>query len=247
MRTNPKGTLLIGLASASMAAAGVANAEGWENEVAPYLWGSGMDGKAGVGEVEADVDVSFGDILEDLEMGFMGAYKGQNEQYVVLGDAIYMGLGGHKKSEGGRLNADVDIDQIAVTVAVGYKLREQFAVYGGVRYNDVDATVKVTRPTGAERGSTGDTWLDPLIGAYYTWPINDHWSTTLQGDIGGFSVGSDFAWLGQFVVRWQMTPTLATLIGYRYFDMDFESGSGHSRFMYDIATQGPVMGLALKF
>ena len=139
--------------------------EGWEHEVAPYVWGSGMDGVAGVGDIEADED----------------------------------------------------IDQIGITANVSYKVRERFVVYGGVRYNDVDATVKVTGPLGnTERGSSADSWLDPIVSASCTWPINDQWSTTLQGNIGGF-------------------------------DMDFESGHGHGRFMYDIATSGPALGIALKF
>ena len=57
------------------------HAEEWQHELAPYLWGAAMSGNATVGAATADVDMSFGDILDNLEMGFMGAYRATRGQY----------------------------------------------------------------------------------------------------------------------------------------------------------------------
>ena len=48
------------------AGAGTALAEGWTYQVAPYLWGSGLDGEVGIGPVTAPAEASFSDLVENL-------------------------------------------------------------------------------------------------------------------------------------------------------------------------------------
>src|SRR5512134_2841743 len=103
-------------------AAGPLRAEDWKHEVAPYLWGAALDGTSGVGNVVADVDSSFSDILDNLEMGFMGAYRASRDEYSVTVDTVYMGLGATERGPGGLLKADIDIDQLALAVEVGYQV-----------------------------------------------------------------------------------------------------------------------------
>jgi len=64
----------------------------------------------------------------------------------------------------------------------------------------------------------------------------------LSGDIGGFGVGSDFAWQGLVTFRWQLTERTGALAAYRYMDVDYESGNGSNRFEYDMAFSGPALG-----
>ena len=47
---------------------------GWEFQVAPYLWAISMNGDATVKGQEADVDVSFSDIWDELNFAFMMQY-----------------------------------------------------------------------------------------------------------------------------------------------------------------------------
>jgi hypothetical protein len=62
-----------------------------------------MSGNATVGAATADVDMSFGDILDNLEMGFMGAYRATRGQYSVTVDGIYMGLGAGRRERASRV------------------------------------------------------------------------------------------------------------------------------------------------
>jgi len=229
-------------------AAGPVHAEEWKHEVAPYLWGAAMDGTSGVGNVVADVDISFGDILDNLEMGFMGMYRASRDQFSITVDAVYMGLGATERGPGGLVKADIDMDQIALEVDVGYELVERFTVFGGLRYNDLSAKVKATGPLGNVESADGDeSWVDPVIGAHYSIPFSDVWSLTMRGDIGGFGVGSDFAWQGVATFRWQASPSVGVLAAYRYMDMDYENGSGQDRFIYDMAFSGPALGVVFTF
>lgn len=223
-------------------------AEEWKHEFAPYFMGAGMSGSAGIGNVVADVDVSFGDILENLEFGFMGAYRGSRGPYSVTVDTIYMDLGASNKGPAGLLLGEVQMQQAAVELDFGYRLSERIELLAGLRYNDLSARVKASGPQGQVLSAGKDeNWLDPLIGARYTWPIAEKWSLNLRGDIGGFGLGSDFAWQGLATVRWQTSPRVGWLFAYRYIDMDYENGSGSEAFKYDMAISGPALGVAFTF
>lgn len=235
---------LLGIA---LLAATPLHAEGWTHELAPYLWGSGMNGSAGVGPLDADVDMSFGDILSNLDMGFMGAYRGTHDKLEITLDSIYMSLGATEKGPHGLVKANATMDQGALEADAGYRFSDRFTVYGGLRYNDIQSDVKVTGPLGTQKASLSENWVDPVIGAHYTLPINEKWSTTLKGDVGGFGVGSEFAWQGMLSVRWQANPTVGVLAAYRYMDMDYENGKGSNYFKYDMAISGPALGVVFTF
>ncbi len=69
----------------------------------------------------------------------------------------------------------------------------------------------------------------------------------LRGDIGGFGVGSDFAWQAIATLRWQFSPRTGVGLAYRHLDMDYEDGKGANRFLYDVATSGPALGVVFTF
>jgi hypothetical protein len=220
----------------------------WKHEVAPYLWGAAMDGTSGVNNVVAEVDVSFSDVLDNLETGFMGVYRASREQVSITVDTVYMGLGATRRGPGGQVKADIELDQLAIEVNVGYELAERFTIFGGLRYNDMSAKVTATGPLGNAESAEGDeSWIDPIVGAHYSIPLADAWSLTMRGDIGGFDVGSEFAWQGVATLRWQASPRVGVLAAYRYMDMDYEGGNGQNRFIYDMAISGPAMGVVFTF
>lgn len=235
-------------AGVALLAAMPVHAEEWKHELAPYVWGSAMEGTTGVGGVTAEVNLSFGDLLDNLEMGFMGMYRGTRDRYSVTVDTVYMGLGATERGRAGQAKADIDVDQLALAVAAGYALTDSLVVVGGLRYNDVSAEVEVTGPLGnTADAETDESWVDPYLGLQYSARLSEAWSLTLYGDIGGFGVGSDFAWQGIATFRWQFSERIGALAAYRYMQMDYESGSGSGRFEYDMAFSGPALGIVFTF
>ena len=235
------------VAGAILVTAPVVHAGDWQHEIAPYLFAAGMDGTSGIGPVETEVSQSFSDIVSNLEMGFMGAYRGTKDRYSITVDTIYMSLGATEKGPGGVLKGDIGLDQLALEGDFGYAISDAVTVLGGLRYNDISSDVKVSGPLGVRKASGSKSWVDPLVGAIYTHRFNDTWSLNLRGDVGGFGIGSDFAWQGLATVRWQVTPTVGVLGAYRYIDMDYEDGSGNRRFLYDMAISGPALGVVFSF
>ena len=59
-----------------------------------------------------------------------------------------MGLGDAGRGPAGYVKADIDLDQSALEVDVGYEVVERLVVLAGLRYNDLSAEVKVTGPLG---------------------------------------------------------------------------------------------------
>jgi outer membrane receptor protein involved in Fe transport len=233
---------------ALLAIASQANAGEWQHEIAPYVWGSAMDGTVGIGDVTAEADLSFSDIVDNLEFGFMGTYRASKDRYSITFDALYMGLGVTQEGRNGLLKGDIDVDQIGLAVDFGYALSERFTLLAGLRYTDLDTQIKASGPLGNTlSGEDQQSWVDPVIGAKYSWPLSDRWSATLRGDFGGFGVGSEFAMQGIATLRWQVSPRTGVLLAYRYLEMDYEDGSGDDFFMYDMTISGPAMGVVFTF
>jgi len=237
------------LGTVLLAATPLQAAEGeWQQEVVPYMWASAMSGTAGVRDFEGDVDMSFGDILDDLEFAFMGAYRAKRDKFSVTVDGIYMALSDDVKGPRDLVKGEIDVDQSALEVDVGWDLSERLTVFGGLRYNDISSDITLKGPNDTKvRGKGSEQWVDPVIGAHYTYPFSDQWSATLRGDIGGFGVGSQFAWQGIAELRWQVKPNIGIVGAYRYIDMDYSAGTGPTYFLYDMAISGPALGVAFAF
>jgi len=209
----------------------------WRWEVSAYMLGAGMDGKTGVGPFVADTDVSFSDILDNLEMGFMGRARVTRDVWSFGTDIIYMGLG----ASSDRPNVDIDVDQWAVELNAGYQLTPSFIALAGMRYNQLSMRLDFQ---GIGRVSSGKVdWWDPLVGGIYTLPINEHWNFQGHADVGGFGVGSDLAWQVELLFNWFFNPRTSVMMGYRWVSTDYDDDG----VKYDILSQGPQLGITMRF
>jgi len=210
--------LTLGLACAVTASAQTSK---WTFDATLYGLAAGMSGDVGIGPVNADVDVGFDEILDNLEFGAMGKMRIGYDRWSLSTDVIYMGLGGSKGE------VSVDMDQ-----------------WVGVRYNNLSGEIR--GPLGRNPTGTQD-WWDPIVGANFSLPFAKKFSLDLRGDVGGFGVGSDLTWQAFPFVSWHLSKSFSMQAGYRWVYTDYETGSGASRFSYDILSQGPQLGFALHF
>ena len=242
------GALLATLCGSNVLAAD----ETWEHQAAVYMVGASIDGTVGIGPVEADINVGFDEILDNLELGFMGAYRGKRGPWAVSADLIYMALEGDKSGLGitGNGRAAADFDETIFEVSAAYDLNNVLAAYAGLRYWNLDGDVEVT--LGGPGGTVltaggGDDWVDPIVGLRLQLPLGDSWQFVVKGDVGGFGVGSDFAWQSTAYFAWQPGAHGNLLLGYRYLYNDYEAGSGSDRFRWDVGQGGPTAGFGWRF
>ena len=111
----------------------------WQNDVFLYGLASSISGDAQLGgPVQLPVDVSFSDILDNLQMGFMGGYRGSSERFSVVADVICLGLG--NSSDTGLVRR-ADLDQLIVDVTGGYRaFGQDFKDAGGSERFSLDVT-----------------------------------------------------------------------------------------------------------
>jgi hypothetical protein len=67
------------------------------------------------------------------------------------------------------------------------------------------------------------------------------------GEIGGFGIGSDLAWQMQVYAGYQFSKLFQITGGYRIISLDYETGTGQDRFMYNVDTSGPVVRFGFNF
>lgn len=243
-----KTSLLLATITVAFLASAPLQASDWTHEVAPYMWGTSLEGTTGIGPATVDVDASFSDILDALEMAAMGSYRGSKDRVSVLFDVVYASLGGSGTGPLEAVRANVDIDQLVMEGDLGYALTDSLHGFVGLRYVDLKSQIRLRGPLGGEQTVRGKAdWIDPVIGLYYEAPISGKWSFSLRGDVGGFGVGSDFAWQGVGILRWQASQAIGVLLAYRYLSSDYDQGKDESYFRYDMAMQGPALGVVFTF
>jgi hypothetical protein len=94
-------------------------------------------------------------------------------------------------------------------------------------------------------------WVDPLIGLRLRHRLAPGQDLVLRGDVGGFGAGSTFSWnvLGaySFEIATHAGVTYSGILGYRALAVDFDKGSGATRYEYDVVQHGPLIGLKASF
>jgi hypothetical protein len=96
--------------------------------------------------------------------------------------------------------------------------------------------------------STGSLdWVDPFIGLRLRQNLAPQHEIVLQGDVGGFGVGSQIAWQARLNYAYQFSAggtSWSALIGYRALGVTYVNGAGDGM---DMILAGPVIGLTAKF
>ena len=142
---------------------------------------------------------------------------------------------------------DIETSITLTDATVGYMpWAERFYILAGGRYYrmNVDAKIKENDQMTHRERSKG--WFDLFVGARYEAQISNRVSLLLRGDVGGFGLGSDLSWNTSVITRWSIS-NFAPELGYRVWGVDYNSGSGDSRFEWDVVTQGVSLGMTFFF
>jgi hypothetical protein len=234
----------------------------WEFIVIPYFWLASLDGDTTVKGVKSSVNLSGSDLLDMLDYGgevHVEAWKGR---WGIFLDPTFLKLSadGHvNRPLVGRIDVDVDLKEWLVEFGGLYTLgkwpigangkRLSLDLLGGGRYWYMKGKLNADIPLLglSRRVEQSKDWIDPIVGARLRADLSNKLSLAVRGDIGGFSVGSDFTWNASAIFGYQFSQTVSAWLGYRGLGVDYESGSGFSKFKYDVIMQGPIVGLGFRF
>ena len=225
------------------------DANRWEFTVAPYLLFPHMNGETTIRGNPVEVDVGPGDIFERLDFGAMLYLEMAKQNWAITLDALYMDLGENGQTPLTGRTAEVSMKQLAIE-ATGMRRVAPWAEVGiGGRFNLIENGL-VIQPgqllPGIDVSST-NSWFDPLIVARFTAPLESRWRLGIRGDIGGFGIGSDFAWQVYPFAGYRFVSWFELAVAYRALGMKYQTGSGNELFIYDMVIFGPVVGLLFHF
>jgi len=212
--------ILPGAFAPSVAAEEKPAESGWEFNVAPYMWAISMDGNLTVRGLEADVDVSFNDIWDELNFAFMLAYEARKGHWGLWGNTIYSNLGASDvKGPAGLTKIDPTVTAFWQELGGYYRLGTwdladnsgkktpsvTVDTYFGARYTYLDTKIDFEGVFSSFINDVDQdkSWVEPLLGARTIWDLSERWTATLAGDIGGVAFGSDFAWNASGLIGYQ--------------------------------------------
>jgi hypothetical protein len=254
------GAALIVVASPALAQDDAA--AGWDVMVAPYLWAARLDGDAKVRGIEADVDVSFQDTLEDLGIAGMAIVEARKGRFGFVFNPLYVRTNSDART--GPLDAKNETDIATAGAAVFYRVAEReigrtesgeprtLAVEPliGARLNylrsEIDTKLDLAGLQARRQFDQDQTWVDPLVGVNVIAQLAERWSVRAEADIGGFGLGSDLTWNAQAILSYRWTVAGYDVLagaGYRALHWDYEDGD----FEWDVTMSGPMIGAAVRF
>ncbi len=222
-----------------------------------YLWLPSMEGdlKYDVDGGSASVDGS--DILNALNMAFMGAFEVRKDKWSMLADVIYLDLGQDKKSKvdlpgGGAIKTKVDLNLSGWQIGLygGYQLyqteRASLDLLAGARYLSLDADAKLSingplppsLPSANLSRSTG-LW-DAVIGFRGRVGLGPNWFVPYHADIG--TGDSELTWQAMSGIGYQAGWGDVMLI-YRHLEWD----EGDDGLLQGLSFTGPAVAVRYRF
>jgi hypothetical protein len=210
--------------------------DGWKFSLELYFWGASIGGKSASG---SDVDVEIDDILDSLELAFMGLGELRKGKWSLATDLIYLNLEDGAAIAPG-LNANLELSGWVVTPFIGYNLmdteRLNLDILGGVRYLNLKAELTVG-PLQAE--DSGSNW-DGVIGVRGGLNLTKRWYLPFHLDIG----------TGNSKVTWQAFGGVAyrfkrvhLALAYRYLRWNFDDDKTFDNIYF----HGPFAGVKFLF
>jgi len=221
--------------------------DGWKFSGAAYLWAAGIEGTSAAGD---HIDVSFTDVVEDLDGGLMGLLAARKGKWTLLADVIYLRI--HQEDDTTanlvglpvKLDVDVKLEGFVSTLGVAYRVIDDgmssLDLLAGARYFHMDVDFDADVGPGKIKYSDSGDALDGIIGGQALISLNDRWYLSLYADVGA----------GDSEVTWQAWP----LAGYRLDNLDVVAGYRHLKWetddgdtFDDLSFSGPMLGVKFRF
>lgn len=237
------------LVSATQSFAGKgSNSDEWQFTLAPlFLWGMNIDGTAGIGPVDAPLELDFkDDVFENLSAVFTVHFEAKKNDLGLFAEYQYVSLDPSSSLPNGA-SVDVDFTIQAAEFGAGYRVTTwgNTAVEPilGFRWTSQDLEAGIGG--GPQLVDSTEDWWDVFAGVRFWTYFTDKWTLITRGDIG--TGGSDVVWNLSFIVDYQFKDWGSVFFGYRWMDYDYEEGTGQDRYAYDALQQGPLVGVSFHW
>jgi hypothetical protein len=247
-------SLTVALLSSLMTASAFAE-EPW-TEVSIYIFATEITGDAQLRNQSFDVDVSFNDILTHLDLGFMGAVEHRRGEWSFIGDIAYLKISADDSHTEGPVSIDLEVEfaQTVIEGFAGYRVLNNaydstdlgIDVLFGARHTTLDMDVSLDGSLGSFSGSHDreDDWLDAVIGVRFQNDFRNGWGSIVWLDVGD---GSDSSSYQALAMANYTSNAWKFFGGWRVLHLEYDTGSGTSKFAVDLDYNGPMAGVSYRF
>lgn len=238
--------LALGMAIVGGAPALAQDERGWNFQITPYVWGSGVSGELTplAGGPTLDFDESLSDVLDDLDGAFFLSAYARKDRWIFLGD-ISSSTTSREGLVPPGLPAEGEVRQRSVTLAAGYRVQSDplatLDLLAGFRSWDVE--VSAAAPVLGLAVSTEVRFTDPIVAARANFPFSDRLSAIAYVDIGGFGVGSENTSQIVATLNYAVTENLYVSSGWRRLHVDYDSDG----IAFKATMSGPLLGVTWRF
>lgn len=229
-------------------------ADKWQFEASAYLWGAGIGGETTSG---GEIDISFSDLLENLDMALMANLSARRGNWAVASDIIYLNVSDDNENDlslpgpaglpvTGKTK--VSLKAWVISPRVNYTLlsseQGNLDAVVGARFLSIDVGLKVKASSAiggrSVNGSADGSVWDGIVGLNGNIKLTDKWFLRYYGDVG--TGQSDFTWQALGMVGYRFNKVDA-LLGYRYMKWQFDGVGG----LDNLDLKGPMAGFTYRF
>lgn len=230
----------------------------WRFLVAPYAWLPWISGDMTIKGQDVAVSTKPDELLKILQAVFQVHAEAAKRNWAFMVDYTYLKLKDpldYTSPRGVPVNGNMTTKMTLVDFGVYYKFLNTYidgrpnslisleALLGG-RYMSLHNSLNLNIMP--ER-SAGKSWTDPIIGGRMHYMINQFWSAVMDGDIGGFGVGSHFTWSARLLGIYNFNKNVGLALGVRALGINYSSGQGSNRFRMDTTEYGPEAGITIRW
>ncbi len=215
----------------------------------PYLFAPSLSGTMGIGNLpNTFICVPASKVFSYFKIGGMLYAEVHNNQWAFTSDLFYASLSQDASSKNGIIGGTADLKQFMWELEGLYRLNSWLEAGVGARINSIKLGLNIATTGGAFNKTADKTnaWVDPVIVTRLSKWVDNKWLFSLRADIGGFGIGSQIAWQLQPDIFFRASRLLQLGLGYRIISMDYSTGSGSDRFLYDIDEYGPQLRIGFN-
>lgn len=242
-----------------------ASAAELEWTVAPYLWGMdvGLDLTIN-GDPALGTSVPFSDLIDKLEMAFMGHAEVRGNRFGGFFDMIYIDLGDNTTTTvgpGGPVSGDLVVDanlklqlyELGGLYRFGRPEPSRAAVdiLLGARQIDMDLNLNITLPgpMGTQLTPRVDvSETDVFVGGRVIGKFNERWGYKARADYGGGGSEGTLNLLATVGYTFGQTGLFTLDVGYRHMTIELKGSAADSvTTETEITMSGPVVGFIFNF
>lgn len=226
----------------------VVQGESWEYGAEVYVWGAGIGATTVSGD---DIDISFSDLISNLDMTFMGTFAARKGDLGLFADFIYLDVSDEDKTTAQiihrpvKLDVDVEMKSFIATLGAAYRIAQtdssELELLAGARYLDLEADLGFQIGAGVKHkvSDSDDVW-DAIAGLRARTELSPEWYLTFYTDAGRGE--SDLTWQVLTGINYRFDD-IDAVFGYRYLKWEFDDGEVFD----DLDISGPYLGVKYFF